>query len=79
VINEGVIAVSVKDLTIKEILLSTPGEALFTEPHYDNFPAVLVRLDAIGFEELEDLVIEAWRCKAPANLVADYDRRCAAS
>jgi hypothetical protein len=28
------------------------GGRFFTEPHYNGFPAVLVRLPAIGVEEL---------------------------
>jgi hypothetical protein len=50
------------------------GSKFFTEPHYNGFPAVLVRLPAIGVEELEGLIVEAWRCQAPA-LVAELERR----
>jgi hypothetical protein len=40
----------------------------FTEPHYDGFPAVLVRLDAVSVADLEPLITEAWRCQAPVDL-----------
>ncbi|HEY3415107.1 MAG TPA: hypothetical protein VGM51_18895 [Armatimonadota bacterium] len=71
--NDGVLAVLVPDLTTKEIILSLDSDAFFTEPHYNGFPAVLVRLEAIAPEELEGLLIDAWRCKAPPTLVRQYD------
>ena len=37
------------------------------EPHYDGFPAVLVRLDAVSVADLEMLIAEAWRCQAPTE------------
>jgi hypothetical protein len=40
--------------------------------------AVLVRLPAIGLEELEGLISEAWRCQAPRALVDELARRRAA-
>jgi hypothetical protein len=74
VINDDVLAISVPSLTIKDLLLSSGSPALFTEPHYNGYPAVLVRLDAIGADELEDLLVEAWKCKAPKELVQAFDR-----
>ena len=41
---------------------------LFTEPHYNRFPAVLVRLAAITPAQLRSLLVEAWRSQAPAGL-----------
>jgi hypothetical protein len=39
----------------------------FTEPHYNGFPAVLVRLPAVSLERLEELIADAWRCVAPKD------------
>jgi hypothetical protein len=72
--NDGVIAVIVPSLGVKEIILQSDSEKFFTEPHYNNFPAVLVRLAAIEPDELEDLIVEAWRCKAPKELVNQHSR-----
>ena len=41
-------------------------EKFFTEPHYNGFPAILVRLPEIEVEELAELIGDAWRCMAPA-------------
>ncbi len=65
VVNDGVLAVMVPNLEAKEMLLASDDSVFFTEPHYNGYPAVLVRLEAIGASELEDLLIEAWRCRAP--------------
>jgi len=37
---------------------------LFTTPHFDGYPAMLVRLAKIAPDALEELVIEAWLARA---------------
>jgi hypothetical protein len=54
----------------KETLLEARPDILFTEPHYNGFPAVLVRLDVIDEAELLGFLKTAWRCKAPKRLLA---------
>ena len=66
--NPGVIAVRVANEGQKNALLSADRAKFFTEPHYDGFPAVLVRLDAVTVADLKVLIAEAWRCQAPADL-----------
>ncbi|HZO41185.1 MAG TPA: hypothetical protein VFE97_18350, partial [Methylomirabilota bacterium] len=67
--NPGVLAVRVQNLAHKDVLISAEPAKFFTEPHYEGFPAVLVRLDAVSAEELEVLLEEAWRCQAPKALL----------
>ena len=70
----AVLAVQVADLGEKQLLLaSDDGSKLFTEPHYNGFPAILVRLEAIEVDELEELLTDAWRCQAPKALVEGFD------
>jgi hypothetical protein len=64
-----VIAVRVANLVDKDFILRLNPETFFTEPHYDGFPAVLVRLPAITARELKPLIAEAWRSQAPKDLV----------
>ena len=66
--NPGVLAVRVPNLGHKDLLISTDPAKFFTEPHYNGFPAVLVRLDAVSVADLELLLADAWRCMAPAEL-----------
>jgi hypothetical protein len=66
--NPGVIAVRVANLGQKDLLLSADPVKFFTEPHYNGFPAVLVRLKAVTVADLKMLIEEAWRCQAPPAL-----------
>jgi hypothetical protein len=49
---------------VKQALLAADPEVVFTTPHFDGYPAVLVRLDDIGLADLEELVVDAWRTRA---------------
>ena len=69
-----VVAIRVPDRVDKEALLASDPETFFTEPHYNGFPAVLVRLPRIGLAELEELVVDAWRSQAPRELVDAFER-----
>ena len=61
------------DLGEKEALLQGPPDAFFTTPHYDGYPYVLIRLEAVDPQELAELIEEAWRVRAPKRLVKEYD------
>jgi hypothetical protein len=73
--SSEVVAVRVADTYEKEALLASGTTYLFTEPHYNGYPAVLIRLPLIDVDELEELVTNAWRCMAPKALVTDFQRR----
>jgi hypothetical protein len=61
------------DMGEREALLQGEPEAFFTTPHYDGYPAVLVRLEAVDPVELAELLEEAWRLGASKRLVAQYE------
>ena len=47
--------------------VDTETGVFFTTPHFDGYPAVLLRIPTlaqIDRDELEDLVVEAWLTKA---------------
>lgn len=69
-----VIAVRVANLDEKSLLLSMDGTKFFTEPHYNGFPAILVRLPEVDAIELEELITGAWRCQAPKALLKALGR-----
>jgi hypothetical protein len=69
--RKDVIAVRVRDQAEKAALLAGDPDVFFTEPHYNGFPAVLVRLPAVRAPLLRKLIVEAWRCQAPPALVQD--------
>ncbi|HSD88927.1 MAG TPA: hypothetical protein VLB44_15470 [Kofleriaceae bacterium] len=61
--NMEVIAVRVANEADKATLLGADPEAFFTEPHYNGFPAVLVRLKKVKKPMLRKLIAEAHRCQ----------------
>jgi hypothetical protein len=67
-----ILGARVEHLVAKEALLADDPELFFTTPHFDGYPAILVRLDKIGLEELREVVVEAWLVRAPKRLVAAY-------
>jgi hypothetical protein len=71
--NAEVLAVRVANLAAKEELIAADPAKFFTEPHYNGFPAVLVRLPAVDVSELAELITDAWRCLAPRALIAEID------
>lgn len=62
-----VLAVRVIDEADKQALLLSDPAVFFTEPHYNGFPAVLVRLPDVSLSQLEELILDAWRCLASPN------------
>ena len=66
--NHDVVAVRVADLEEKARLLAAEPAAFFTEPHYNGFPAILVRLDAVSVADLKRLIAAACQCRAPVDL-----------
>ncbi len=62
----------VKDF--KDAILESDPEVFFTEPHYNGFPAVLVRIDKIDEARLADLLKSAWKCVPPKALVKTHDQ-----
>ena len=67
-----ILGVRVEHLGAKEALLADPSGVFFTTPHFDGYPAVLVRLDAIAAAELEELIAEAWLSRAPRRLAREW-------
>jgi hypothetical protein len=67
-----ILGVRVEHLGAKEALLADDPDVFFTTPHFDGFPAVLVRLEQIALDELEELIVEAWLARAPKRLAKQY-------
>ncbi len=64
---DDVLMFRVEDLGVKDLLLADERGVFFTTPHFDGYPAVLVRipdLARIDRDELADLVAEAWLTRA---------------
>ena len=67
-----ILGARVEHLGAKEALLADDPAVFFTTPHFDGYPAILVRLEKIALDELEEVIVEAWLARAPKRLVRDY-------
>jgi hypothetical protein len=72
-LREDDVIVVLVDEDEKEALLRADPDVFFTTPHYDGYPAMLVRLSAIEPEELQEILVESWRRVAPKRAVKAYD------
>jgi hypothetical protein len=61
------------DLGDREALLQGQPDVFFSTPHYDGYPYVLVRLEAVDPVELSELIEDAWRLRAPKRIVKAFD------
>ena len=67
-----ILATRVADLAEKEAVLATASAAIFTIPHFNGFPAVLIQLNTVSKKELEDAIVDAWLACAPDHLANPF-------
>lgn len=67
-----ILGVRVSDEGVKFALIADEPAIYFTTPHFDGYPAVLVRLAEIEARGLEELITEAWLTQAPKKLVEEF-------
>jgi hypothetical protein len=76
--NPQVLVVRVASDIDKQVILAMDRKAFFTEPHYDGYNAVLVRLPKIRVPALRDLITqscETARSMKPARARRPSSRR----
>ena len=67
-----ILGVRVPDEGVKHALIADEPELYFTTPHFDGYPAVLVKLAAIDERGLRELIVDAWLTQAPKRLVQEF-------
>ena len=67
-----ILGVRVSDEGVKLALIADEPRVYFTTPHFDGYPAVLVKLAEIDVRDLEELITEAWLTQAPKKLVQEF-------
>ena len=67
-----ILGARVPDVGAKDALIAEDPDIYFTTPHFDGYPAILVRLDHVAVPELEELIIEAWIQQAPKRVSKAY-------
>lgn len=70
-----ILGAHVDHLGIKEALLAQDPEVFFTTPHFDGYPAVLIRLERISVDQLREVIEDAWLAKAPKKLARAHIAR----
>jgi hypothetical protein len=56
-----VLVLQLATIADRDTLMDLDAEAFFFTEHYRNYPAVLVRLDAVPPSLLTDVITDAWR------------------
>jgi hypothetical protein len=56
----------------KQLILDSNPEVYFSSAHYDGWPGVQIRLEAIDPEELRMRLEDAWLIQAPKTRAAAY-------
>jgi hypothetical protein len=67
-----ILSVRVADEGVKFALIADEPGVYFTTPHFDGYPAVLVKLGEIDELGLRELIVEAWLTQAPKRLVEEF-------
>jgi hypothetical protein len=61
------------DFEVRDMLMKADPGTFYITDHYRGYPAVLVRLASVDPKDLPVLLEQAWRSKAPRQLVASFD------
>jgi hypothetical protein len=67
-----ILGVRVPDEGVKFALIADAPDVYFTTPHFDGYPAVLIRLAEIDAADLTEMLTEAWLIQAPRTLVKEF-------
>jgi hypothetical protein len=73
VIRTDIAVLFVGDEAEKQALVLGEPELFFTEPGYEDWPLVMLRLVGVDTDRLTELVTDAWRMRAPGSLPAELD------
>jgi hypothetical protein len=68
VIRTDIAVLFVGDQAEKQALLLGEPDLFFTTAGYDGLPLVMLRLPAVSVDRLAELVVDAWRMRAPESL-----------
>ena len=72
---DDVLMFRVENLDVKELFLADDRGLFFTTPHFNGYPAILLRipdLKKIDRAELRDLVAEAWLTRAQKRVAKSW-------
>jgi hypothetical protein len=56
----------------KQLILDSNPDVYFTSPHYNGWPGVQIRLEAVDPDEIRMRLEDAWLIQAPKKLAAAF-------
>jgi hypothetical protein len=68
----AILGVRTADLEMKDVWLASDPGVFFTTPHFNGYPAVLIRLGKIPANKLKGVLVEGWLARAPKRLAQEY-------
>jgi hypothetical protein len=69
-----IVGIRTADLEMKDAMLASDPKIFFTTPHFDGYPAVLIRLDKISASKLRSVLVDSWLARAPKRMAAEFLR-----
>jgi hypothetical protein len=70
-----ILAVRVEDLGEKEAVLAEGRRGVFTIPHFDGYPAVLIQLRKVSKSSLHEALVDGWLVCASKALADEFLKR----
>jgi hypothetical protein len=71
---DPILAIRTADLADKEAILAAGKAGFFTIPHFDNYTAYLIELDAVAPADLREALVDGWLAVAPPPLAEGFLR-----
>jgi hypothetical protein len=68
----AILGIRTESLEMKEALLASDPSVFFTTPHFNGYPAVLIRLGKITPARLQRVLVDAWLVRAPKRLATEF-------
>jgi hypothetical protein len=75
VLRVDIAVLYVGDEAEKQALLQGEPRLFFTSAGYEGWPLVMLRLAEVDADRLAELIFDAWRMRAPAELARELDSR----
>ncbi len=70
--EDGEDIVLMVDMLEREALMQAEPDVFHITPHYQHYPAMLVRLESVDLEQLREQMTESWLRKAPKRLAKEF-------
>jgi hypothetical protein len=67
-----ILGVRTPDEGAKFALVADDPDIYFTTPHFNGYPAVLIKLERIPVDELREAIVESWLTQVTKRMAQEY-------